>query len=65
MDLVDKELSSIEGRYTVVMEKLSKEIADLKTSREEEMEKLKKDHEDKLTKVKENHASETRRLSEE
>ncbi|MCI58733.1 hypothetical protein A2U01_0079988, partial [Trifolium medium] len=47
------------------MEKLSKEIADLKTSREEEMEKLKKDYEDKLTKVKENHASETRKLGEE
>ncbi|MCI31288.1 hypothetical protein A2U01_0052500, partial [Trifolium medium] len=42
MELVDKELSSIEGRYTGVMEKLSKEIADLKSSREEEMEKLKK-----------------------
>ncbi|MCI62213.1 hypothetical protein A2U01_0083470, partial [Trifolium medium] len=65
MDLVDKELSSIEGRYTSVMEKLSKEIADLKASREEEMEKLKKDYEDKLNKVKENHASEMKKLGEE
>ncbi|MCI56262.1 hypothetical protein A2U01_0077513, partial [Trifolium medium] len=47
------------------MEKLSKEIADLKSSREEEMEKLKKDYEDKLTKVKGYHASETKRLGEE
>ncbi|MCI60950.1 hypothetical protein A2U01_0082206, partial [Trifolium medium] len=65
MDLVDKELSSIEGRYTSVMEKLSKEIAELKSSREEEVEKLKKYYKDKLTKVKENHASETKRLGEE
>ncbi|MCI88484.1 hypothetical protein A2U01_0109771, partial [Trifolium medium] len=65
MDLVDKELSSIEGRYTGVMEKLSKEIADLKASREEEMEKLKKDYEDKLNRVKENHVSEMKKLGEE
>ncbi|MCI41660.1 hypothetical protein A2U01_0062893, partial [Trifolium medium] len=43
MKVVDKDLASIEEKYTAIKDKLDKEIEDLKTSRDGEIAKLKKE----------------------
>ncbi|MCI88953.1 hypothetical protein A2U01_0110241, partial [Trifolium medium] len=48
--------------YTVIKDKLGKEIEDLKTSRDGGIAKLKKEYEDKMEKVKENYAAEAKKL---
>ncbi|MCI35240.1 hypothetical protein A2U01_0056461, partial [Trifolium medium] len=50
--VVDKNLASIEGEYTAVKEKPSKEMEDLKASHKSDLAKLKKDYDDQLGKIK-------------
>ncbi|MCI80527.1 hypothetical protein A2U01_0101798, partial [Trifolium medium] len=57
MEVVDKNLASIEEEYTAAKDKLSKDIEDPRTSQEEEITRLKKEYEDKLGKVKEDYAA--------
>ncbi|MCI59691.1 hypothetical protein A2U01_0080946, partial [Trifolium medium] len=62
MEIFYKNLASIEGEYTSVKEKLTKEMEDLKTSHKDELAKLKKGCDDQLTKMKEDHAAEVEKL---
>ncbi|MCH97723.1 hypothetical protein A2U01_0018719, partial [Trifolium medium] len=64
IEIVDKNLASIEKTYTATKDKLGKEIEDLKASHQSEISKLHKEHVDKLDQVKENYAAEVKKLEE-
>ncbi|MCI41421.1 hypothetical protein A2U01_0062654, partial [Trifolium medium] len=64
MAVIDTNLASIEEKYTVTKEKLSKEIEALKASQKVKIEKLQKDHDGKLDKVKDSYATSEKKLKE-